>query len=119
MLLQMHELLTFLNESGAVTILVLAQHGMIGTMAAPVDMTYVSDTVVMLRFFESGGRIRRAISVLKKRTGFHEDTIREYGISSLGVVIGAPLTGFQGVLSGTPSYHGDDGDLLGIEHVRS
>lgn len=119
MLLQMHELLTFLNESGVVTILVLAQHGMIGTMAAPVDMTYVSDTVVMLRFFESGGRIRRAISVLKKRTGFHEDTIREYGISSRGVTIGAPLTGFQGVMSGTPTFHGDDGDLLGIEHVRS
>ena len=119
MLMQMHELLTFLNESGVVTILVLAQHGMIGTMATPVDMTYISDTVVMLRFFEAGGRIRRAVSVLKKRTGFHEDAIREYGIGSGGIVIGAPLTGFQGVLSGVPSFHGDDGDLLGIDKVRS
>lgn len=119
MLLQMHELLTFLNQQGVVTILVLAQHGLIGNMAAPIDMTYVSDTVVMLRFFEADGRIRRAVSVLKKRTGFHEDTIREYGIGSRGVIIGAPLSGFQGVLSGTPSFHGDDGDLLGIEKTRN
>ncbi|MDP2358315.1 MAG: gas vesicle protein GvpD [Beijerinckiaceae bacterium] len=114
MLLQMHELLTYLNQHGVVTILVLAQHGLIGAMAAPIDMTYVADTVLMLRFFEATGRIRRAVSVLKKRTGYHEDTIREYGISSKGVTIGAPLTGFQGVLSGTPSFKGDDEDLLGI-----
>lgn len=119
MLLQMHELLTFLNQQGVVTILVLAQHGLIGSMSAPIDMTYVSDTVVMLRFFEAGGRIRRAVSVLKKRTGFHEDTIREYSIGSRGVIIGAPLSGFQGVLSGTPSFHGDDGDLLGSQKTHS
>ncbi len=119
MLLQMHELLTHLNQHGVVTILVLAQHGLIGNMAAPIDMTYVSDTVVMLRFFEAAGRIRRAVSVLKKRTGFHEDTIREYRISSNGVAIGAPLTGFQGVLSGTPSFKGDDEDLLGIARIHN
>ncbi len=118
MLLQMHELLTYLNQHGVVTILVLAQHGLVGTMATPIDMTYISDTVVMLRFFEAGGRIRRAVSVLKKRTGFHEDAIREYAISSEGVRIGAPLTGFQGVLSGVPTFHGKDGDLLGIETVH-
>lgn len=118
MLLQMHELLTYLNQHGVVTILVLAQHGMIGTMAAPIDMTYVADTVVMLRFFEAGGRIRRAVSVLKKRTGYHEDTIREYGIRSQGVTIGAPLTGFQGVLSGTPTFKGEDEDLLGIQRIQ-
>ncbi len=118
MLLQMHELLTYLNQQGVVTILVLAQHGLIGNMVAPIDMTYVSDTVVMLRFFESGGRIRRAVSVLKKRTGYHEDTIREYSIGSSGVIIGTPLTGFRGVLTGTPSFQGDHEDLLGIENAR-
>ena len=118
MLLQMHELLTYLNQHGVVTILVLAQHGLLGPMATPIDMTYISDTVVMLRFFEAGGRIRRAVSVLKKRTGFHEDAIREYAISANGVRIGAPLTGFQGVLSGVPTFHGELGDLLGIDSVH-
>ncbi|MBX9760934.1 MAG: AAA family ATPase [Beijerinckiaceae bacterium] len=118
MLLQMHELLTYLNQHGVVTILVLAQHGLVGAMATPIDLTYISDTVVMLRFFEAGGRIRRAVSVLKKRTGFHEDAIREYAISAEGVRIGAPLVGFQGVLSGIPTFHGDLGDLLGIEKVH-
>lgn len=118
MMLQMHELLTFLNQHGVVTVLVLAQHGLVGTMASPIDMTYISDTVVLLRFFEAGGRIRRAVSVLKKRTGFHEDTIREYAIGSAGVKIGSPLAGFQGVLSGVPTFHGENEDLLGIETVR-
>ncbi|MDB5570093.1 MAG: circadian clock protein KaiC [Hyphomicrobiales bacterium] len=116
MLLQMHELLTYLNQQGVVTILVLAQHGMVGQMAAPVDLTYISDTVIMLRFFEAEGRIRRALSVIKKRTGFHEDSIREYAISSNGLRVGAPLVGFQGVLTGVPRFEGK-ADALFVGHA--
>jgi circadian clock protein KaiC len=110
--LQMHELLTYLNQQGVVTILILAQHGMVGQMATPIDMTYLSDAVVLMRFFEAHGRIRRAISVLKKRTGAHEDTIREYGIDGQGIRVGEPLTGFRGVLTGVPTYEGREGSLL-------
>jgi circadian clock protein KaiC len=113
MMLQMHELLSYLNQQGIVTILVLAQHGMVGQMASPVDLTYLSDAVIMLRFFEAGGKLRRALSVLKKRTGHHEETIREYRISSRGVVVGEALTEFQGVLTGVPTYMGPESNLLG------
>jgi circadian clock protein KaiC len=110
--LQMHELLTYLNQQGVVTILILAQHGMVGQMATPIDMTYLSDAVVLMRFFEAQGRIRRAISVIKKRTGSHEDTIREYRIDSAGVRVGEPLTNFRGVLTGVPTYEGAEASLL-------
>ncbi|WP_414472787.1 ATPase domain-containing protein [Microvirga sp. M2] len=110
--LQMHELLTYLNQQGVVTILILAQHGMVGQMATPIDMTYLSDAVVLMRFFEAQGRIRRAISVIKKRTGLHEDTIREYRIDSAGVRVGEPLTNFRGVLTGVPTYDGAEASLL-------
>ena len=110
--LQMHELLTYLNQQGVVTILVLAQHGMVGQMATPIDMTYLSDTVVLMRFFEAQGRIRRAISIIKKRTGAHEDTIREIRIDGTGIRVGDPLTGFRGVLTGVPTYEGREGSLL-------
>lgn len=110
--LQMHELLTYLNQQGVVTILILAQHGMVGQMATPIDMTYLSDAVVLMRFFEAQGRIRRAISVIKKRTGSHEDTIREYRIDSAGVRVGEPLTNFHGVLTGVPTYDGAEASLL-------
>jgi circadian clock protein KaiC len=110
--LQMHELLTYLNQQGVVTILILAQHGMVGQMATPIDMTYLSDSVVLMRFFEAQGRIRRAISVIKKRTGAHEDTIREYRIDSAGVRVGEPLTNFRGVLTGVPTYEGVEASLL-------
>lgn len=112
MMLQMHELLSYLNQQGIVTILVLAQHGMIGHMASPVDLTYLSDAVIMLRFFEAGGKLRRALSVLKKRTGCHEETIREYRISSRGVAVGKALTEFQGVLTGVPTYIGVETNLF-------
>jgi circadian clock protein KaiC len=85
---------------------------MVGQMATPIDMTYLSDAVVLMRFFEAHGRIRRAISVLKKRTGAHEDTIREYGIDGQGIRVGEPLTGFRGVLTGVPTYEGREGSLL-------
>ncbi|KQT19050.1 circadian clock protein KaiC [Methylobacterium sp. Leaf399] len=112
LVLQMHEMLTFLNQLGVVTILILAQHGMIGRADSPVDLTYVSDTVVMLRFFEAAGRVRRAISVLKKRTGPHEDAIREFKIDTGGIRVGLPLTDFRGVLTGVPIFEGERGTLL-------
>lgn len=112
---QMHELLTYLNQHGVVTILVMAQHGFMGTaMNSPVDVSYLADTVVLLRYFEAAGAIRRAVSVIKKRTGAHEDTIRELRLSQSGIIVGKPLSEFQGVLTGVPSYSGKatSGDLL-------
>jgi circadian clock protein KaiC len=116
MLLQMHELLTYLNQQGIVTILILAQHGLVGQMASPVDMTYLSDSIVLLRFFEAEGRIRRAVSVIKKRTGPHEDTIREYRIDKAGIRVGEPLHAFRGVLTGVPSFGGAADTLLRDRH---
>lgn len=108
LILHMHELLQFLNRQGATTFLTMAQHGLVGEMKAPVDVTYLADTVVLLRYFEAYGRVRRAISVIKKRTGAHEDTIREFRVSSRGLSLGEPLRGFQGVLRGVPLFVGDD-----------
>ena len=112
LILHMHELLQYLNRQGATTFLTVAQHGLVGDMKSPVDVTYLADTVVLLRYFEALGRVRRAISVVKKRTGAHEDTIREYRIGSMGITLGEPLTGFQGVLRGVPVMVGNDVDLL-------
>ena len=112
MLLLMHEMLTYLNHRGVVTILTLAQHGLVGSMQSSVDLTYLSDTVLLLRFFEAAGKIRRAISVLKKRTGRHEDEIREYQLDGIGIRVGPPLSEFQGVLSGSPTFTGPHGSLL-------
>jgi circadian clock protein KaiC len=112
MLLLMHEMLTYLNHRGVVTILTLAQHGLVGPMQSSVDLTYLSDTVLLLRFFEAAGKIRRAISVLKKRTGQHEDEIREYRLGNHGISVGPPLSNFQGVLSGVPHYTGSPETLL-------
>ena len=106
LILHMHELLQFLNRSGIATFLMVAQHGLVGDMQTPVDVTYLADTVILLRFFEAEGRVRRAISVIKKRTGSHEDTIREFRIGNRGLSLGAPLHNFQGVLRGVPTYAG-------------
>ncbi len=106
LLLQMHEMLTFLNQQGVLTMIILTQSGMIGQMQSPVDMTYLSDSVLLLRFFESDGELRRAISVVKKRTGAHESSIREMRIDSSGLQVGEKLEGFRGVLTGTPVYEG-------------
>lgn len=112
LLLQMHEILTYLNQQGIVTLLLLANHGLIGHMTTPIDVTYLSDSVMLLRYFESGGRIRRAVSIVKKRTGPHEDTIREFTLSSEGLSVGEPLAQFSGVLSGTPRFEGDRASLM-------
>jgi circadian clock protein KaiC len=112
LVLHLHELLQYLNRRGAATFLAVAQHGMIGDMKQTIDVTYLADTVILLRYFEALGRVRRAISVIKKRTGSHEDTIREFQIGSSGIVVGPPLEQFQGVLRGVPTYVGKSGPLL-------
>ena len=112
LVLHMHELLQYLNRQGASTFLTVAQHGLVGHMKAPVDVTYLADTVILLRYFEARGRVRRAMSVIKKRTSAHEDTIREYRIDSRGITLGEPLMNFQGVLRGVPTLIGDMNKLL-------
>jgi circadian clock protein KaiC len=113
LVLHMHELLQYLNRQGASTFLTVAQHGLVGDMKSPVDVTYLADTVILLRYFEAFGRVRRAISVIKKRTSAHEDTIREYRIDSRGITVGEPVMGFQGVLLGVPTLVGEPQELLG------
>ena len=115
-LARMHELLSFLNERGVATLLVLAQHGIIGSsMTTPLDVSYLADTVMVLRFFEAQGQVRRAISVVKMRTRTHESTIRELKLGPGRVHVGAALTDFHGVLTGVPRYVGADQGLL---HAR-
>jgi circadian clock protein KaiC len=119
LLLQMHEILTYLNQRGVVTLLLLANHGLIGQMSTSIDLTYLSDSVMLLRYFEADGRIRRAVSIVKKRTGPHEDSIREFTLSVDGVTVGEPLSQFSGVLSGTPRFEGNraslmNGDVSGV-----
>ena len=114
--LQLHELLTYLGQRGVVTILIVAQHGIVGsTMNSPVDVTYLADTVLLLRHFETHGRLRKALSVLKKRTGGHETTIRELEVRSSGIHVGPALTEFDGVLTGVPRRSGDVTALGGGE----
>jgi circadian clock protein KaiC len=113
LMIQMHELLMFLGKQGVVTILVMAQHGMMGTaMQSPVDVSFLADTVVLLRYFEAMGEVRQAISVVKKRRSSHERTIREMRLGPGGVIVGEPLRQFQGVLTGVPRYEGNDKPLL-------
>jgi circadian clock protein KaiC len=112
LILHVHELLQYLNRQGAATFMTVAQHGLVGDMKAPVDVTYLADTVILLRYFEAMGKVRRAMSVIKKRTGPHESTIREFRIGNDGLSIGEPLNGFQGVLRGVPTYLGEGKPLL-------
>jgi circadian clock protein KaiC len=107
LLLQMHELLSYLGQRGVLTIVVLAQHGLAGPMDTPIDISYLSDSVLMLRYFEVSGTVRRALSVVKKRSGDHERTIREFSIGAGGIRVGLPLVGFRGIFTGTPEYIGD------------
>jgi circadian clock protein KaiC len=107
--LHLHELLTYLAQQGVTTLLLMAQHGLVGqTLHTPVDTSYLADTVILMRYFEAAGEVRQAVSVIKKRTGRHERTIRELRIEEAkGVVIGEPVRDFQGVLTGTPSLLGN------------
>jgi circadian clock protein KaiC len=111
LILHIHELLQYLNRRGATTFLTVAQHGLVGDMRAPVDVTYLADTIILLRFFEAQGWVRRAISVVKKRMGQHEKTIREYWISDKGVELGEPLTNFHGILRGVPILLNIEGQI--------
>lgn len=111
--IQLHELLSYLNRQGVVTILIVAQHGLIGTsMASPVDTSYLADAVVLLRYFEARGEVRQAVSVVKKRSGPHERTIRELRIVTGGIQVGKPLSEFRGVLTGVPHHRdGAEGEI--------
>lgn len=103
LLLHLHELLSYLSNCGVITILTLAQHGLIGYMETPIDLTYLGDTVLLMRFFEYEGSIRKAISVVKKRSGTHESQIREFKTGNGKIDVGGQLNSFQGILTGTPS----------------
>lgn len=109
---QLHELLTYLGQKGIATFLTVTQAGMVGNMQSPVDTTYLADNVILFRYFEARGQVRRAISVVKKRSGRHELSIRELRVDEHGINIGLPLEEFQGVLSGIPTYVGDPAQLI-------
>ena len=112
----LHELLIYLSHRNVVTLLTLAQHGVVGhQVVSPVDISYLADSVLLLRYFEAFGAIRRAISVVKKRSGPHEVLVREMSIDSSGIVIGRPLKQFQGVLTGQPEFRGEESQLAARE----
>lgn len=109
---QLHELLGYLNAKGVITLMILAQRGMMGAgMSAPVDVSYLSDAVIMLRHFEAFGAVRKAISVLKKRTGSHEETIRELRFEGGALHLGKELSDFRGVLTGVPVFTGSEDEF--------
>ena len=120
LLLQLHELLAYLSQRGVASILVMAQHGFLGEMHTPADLTYLADTVVLFRYFEFAGVLKKAISVIKKRSGFHENTIREFAVRDCRLVVGGPLREFKGVLKGVPDYIGGAEAILsaGPEEMR-
>lgn len=101
-MLQLHELLSFLNQQGVITMMVLAQQGLVGMMHSKVDLTYLADAVVLTRFYESKGELKQAVSVIKKRSSNHERTIREMNVGRGGVHVGRQLIHMQGVLTGNP-----------------
>ncbi len=114
---QLHELLSYLGQQGVLTLMILAQHGLVGHMQAPLDLTYLADTVLLLRYFEDRGEIRKAISVIKKRSGGHEPSIREFRIEASGIRVGQPLKDFQGILTGTPQYRGAADSMMEAAHA--
>ncbi|MCM2374300.1 ATPase domain-containing protein [Aporhodopirellula aestuarii] len=120
LLIQLNDILQMLGRQGIVSFLITAQHGMLGTgMKTPVDASYMADNVLLFRYFETSGEIRQAISMVKKRTGRHERTIREFALTHNGLQIGRPLTEFHGVLSGTPAFQGKREDLLGRDGTNA
>ncbi|QLY26425.1 ATPase domain-containing protein [Bdellovibrio sp. KM01] len=105
LIIQMHELLSYLNQRGVATFMIVAQHGLIGSnMNSPVDVSYLADTVLLMRFFESAGEVHKAISTLKRRSGVHEKSIREITFSNKGIQVGEPLKHFRGILTGVPDF---------------
>jgi circadian clock protein KaiC len=114
--MQLHELLAYLGQQGVATILTMAQHGVVGTMQSPIDISYLADTVLLFRYFEYAGQIRQALSVIKKRSGAHERTIRELIFANGTISVGEPLKNFKGVLSGKPSF---TGSAAGMENTSA
>ncbi len=110
--LHLHELLSYLNQRGVVTIMTLAQQGLIGPMGVPVDVSYLADTVILTRYFEARGSVRKAISIIKKRSGSHESTIRELEMTPAGIRIGKALSEFEGVLTGVPKFVGGGSQVM-------
>ncbi|WP_407519117.1 ATPase domain-containing protein [Methylobacterium oryzisoli] len=113
LILQMHELLSYLNQQGITTLLVLGQHGVVGEVRTDVDLSYLSDCILLFRFFEAKGEVRTALSVVKSRVNAHERTIREMKLSGHGIQVGEALTDFEGVLTGLPTYRGRVSMLTG------
>ncbi len=104
LLLHLHELLSYLGENGVATVLVFAQHGLVGTMHSTVDVSYLADSVILLRYFEARGKIRKAVSIVKKRGGLHDTSIRDFTMSAAGLSVGEPLSDLRGVLTGVPTF---------------
>ena len=116
LMIQLHELLMYLSEKSVASLLIGAHHGVVGSqMQAPVDASYLADAVILLRYFESKGEVRQAISVVKRRGGVHERTIREFGMKDGRIQVGDPLRHFRGVLTGVPVYEGSPDPLMGTE----
>ena len=110
---QLHELASYLNQQGVVTILVMAQHGMVTALEAPIDLSYLCDTVINMRYFEAAGEVKQSISVIKKRSSSHEKSIREFKLDSgMGIRIGEPLRDFHGILTGAPEFDGAHDAIL-------
>ena len=109
---QLHELTSYLNQQGVVTILVMAQHGMVTALEAPVDLSYLCDTVINMRYFETAGEVKKSMAVIKKRSGIHERSIREFTMDARGLRIGPPLKHFHGILSGAPMFAGPADDMM-------
>jgi circadian clock protein KaiC len=118
--MQLHELLAYLGQKGVATLMTVAQHGFVGTnIDTPVDVSYLADTVLLFRYFEAAGEVRQALSVIKKRSGEHERTIRELVMKNGAIGVGNILTEFEGVLTGAPSYRGEiDGPRLTRSYER-
>jgi circadian clock protein KaiC len=116
---QLHELVSYLNYKGVLTILILAQHGLVARAEAPVDLSYLSDTVVVVRFFEAAGEVRQSMAVIKKRTGRHEKTIREFKLEDgKGLRVGQPLRHFHGVLTGVPVFQGGKEEMMSASDAK-
>lgn len=111
--IHLHELFSYLGQRGVTSLLTLAQHSPFSESSVVADLSYLADAMILLRYFEAIGEVRQAISILKRRSGAHENTIREYRIRVGGIKVGSPLHDFQGVLSGAPEYLGTAGPLLG------
>ena len=119
LIIQLHELLMYLAQQGVATVLIGAHHGIIGSqMSAPVDASYLADAVILLRYFEARGEVRQAISVVKKRGGIHERTIREFGMHGGQIRVGEALRKFRGILTGVPVYEGSNDPLLEADRQK-